>query len=380
MPDTRLFSSPSTGENRKGRTGIVVVIGPLPPPMHGMARVTALMVERLRAHVPVRMVNTSPGFTRGGFRYHIEKMLRVIGSAAVLVGNAGRRGRRAYLPADGGVGMLYTALLAGLARWLGYRLFIHYHTYAHITRRNARMTLLALLAGPHARHIVLCRTMRREFLALYPQVRRCLVVSNAIFTPPAARVAVSRDGPLVLGHLSNLCREKGLDVLFDLLRALRAEGVAARLVLAGPGLSVADREVIAGAIREFGDALDYRGPLFDGDKDAFYRTIDVFVFPTRNEAQPVVVFEALAAGVPVLAWARGCLAEDLGRGIWGEAVAVGADFTAVAVPRLKLWAVDRDALARAAWASLKHARTAHIVAGAGLSRCLSLLSGTRIRF
>ena len=52
-------------------------------------------------------------------------------------------------------------------------------------------------------------------------------------------------------------------------------------------------------------------------KVAFYRDIDMFLFPTpwRQEAAPLVIYEALAAGCPVLATDRGLIAEfvpDLG--------------------------------------------------------------------
>ncbi|MGY3412382.1 glycosyltransferase involved in cell wall biosynthesis [Bradyrhizobium sp. GM5.1] len=45
------------------------------------------------------------------------------------------------------------------------------------------------------------------------------------------------------------------------------------------------------------------------EKCDFYRSIDVFAFPTTyiNEAQPTVVYEALTAGIPVIAYGRGCI-------------------------------------------------------------------------
>ena len=85
-------------------------------------------------------------------------------------------------------------------------------------------------------------------------------------------------------------------------------------ILAGPPDGDAERAAIYSACRELGPRLEYRGPLYGEAKQAFFRAVDVFVFPTRyaNEAQPAVVFEALAHGVPVLSYDRGCIANQIG--------------------------------------------------------------------
>ena len=56
------------------------------------------------------------------------------------------------------------------------------------------------------------------------------------------------------------------------------------------------------------------GPVHGAAKARFFAMIDVFVFPTRyaHEADPLVVWEALAAGRPVIAYARGCIREQVG--------------------------------------------------------------------
>ena len=355
----------------------IVVAGRLPPPIDGMARVTTLVLERLRQHAPVRVANLSPGHNGRGPLYHVVKAGLVLWAALVLWGGAMREDKRLYMPADAGLGCWYTIFLLGVARLLGYAAFVHHHSFAYLTRRTARMALLTRVAGPECRHILLCPAMLTRFQTLYPTARRGVVLSNAIFSTPAGEPAPlrRRTGALRLGHLSNLCADKGLDTLFSLLRALLDEGVPAKLVLAGPGLGRMDNAMIAAGLYEFGDAVEYLGPIDGADKEAFYRAIDVFVFPTRyrNEAQPLVVFEALAAGVPALSFARGCIAGDLGAA--GRAVPVGEDFVQAALPTLRTWAADRAALHRAADAALARARAAHEQSREGLERVVAMLIG-----
>lgn len=357
----------------------IVVAGRLPPPIDGMARVTTLVLERLRRHGPVRVADLSPGHNGRGPLYHLAKASLVLWAALLLWAGAMREDKRLYMPADAGLGCWYTIFLLGVARLLGYAAFVHHHSFAYLTRRTARMALLTRIAGPECRHILLCPTMLSRFQALYPLARRGAVLSNAIFTPPAAEPAPRHPGTgaLRLGHLSNLCVDKGLDTLFSLLRALLDEGIPARLVLAGPGLGRLDEAMIAAGLYEFGDAVEYLGPIDGAEKEAFYRAIDVFVFPTRyrNEAQPLVVFEALAAGVPALSFARGCIAGDLGLGLAGRTVPVGEDFVQAALPTLRAWAADRAALHRAADAALARARAAHEQSREGLERVVALLTG-----
>jgi glycosyltransferase involved in cell wall biosynthesis len=62
--------------------------------------------------------------------------------------------------------------------------------------------------------------------------------------------------------------------------------------------------------------VEYVGPVFGEAKDAFYRQLDVFLFPTKyaNEAEPLVVYEAMRQGVYVIACDRGAISEMLRNG------------------------------------------------------------------
>ncbi len=62
--------------------------------------------------------------------------------------------------------------------------------------------------------------------------------------------------------------------------------------------------------------VTWSGPIYGLDKQVFFNTIDVFVFPSRyvNEAEPLVIHEALAYGLPVIATDRGCIAGLVGNG------------------------------------------------------------------
>ncbi len=89
------------------------------------------------------------------------------------------------------------------------------------------------------------------------------------------------------------------------------------------------------------------GPLYGAQKEQFYRQLDVFLFPTNyaNEAEPLVIYEAMRQGVHVIACDRGSIAEMLGNGA-GLAVA-REEIVESAAARLAQFSDDRDALADA---------------------------------
>ncbi|WP_170295776.1 glycosyltransferase family 4 protein [Azospirillum brasilense] len=356
----------------------IVVSGRLPPPTDGMSRVTALVLDRLRNRGPVEatveVADLSPGWNGGGLRYHAAKAMRVLLAGLRLAAGATIPERRFYMPVDSGLGIFYTAALAGTARLFGYERTLHHHSFATISKPTWRMSLLTRLAGTDCMHVLLCPAMQARFQALYPAAKTAMSVSNAIFTPPVPRPRHGKSGPLRIGHLSNLCADKGLDTLFTLLRALRSEGVDVTLVLAGPGLGRMDNALVAAGLAAFDGDVEYRGPVDDDAKAAFYRDIDVFVFPTRyrNEAQPLVLFEAMAAGVPVLAYDRGCIGSDIPR---PGLVPQDRDFIQAVLPALRLWAKDRDALALASEQAHARARAAHEAGHSGMDALLDRIAG-----
>jgi len=114
------------------------------------------------------------------------------------------------------------------------------------------------------------------------------------------RCAIDRDKRIIL-FLSRITPVKGLPLFMEALAAIRD--------------LLSDWVVVVAGNDEFGHLGDIRalvgkhrleryvlfpGLLIDQAKRDAYAAADLFVLPTRREAAPVVVLEALGAGVPVL--------------------------------------------------------------------------------
>jgi len=105
---------------------------------------------------------------------------------------------------------------------------------------------------------------------------------------------------LILGHAGRLSPEKNLMFLTDCLIASLATDTRFRVLLVGEGESqglVKDAFAAAG----FSDRLHMTGMLHDQDLVDAYTAMDVFAFASLSETQGLVLLEAMAAGVPVVA-------------------------------------------------------------------------------
>jgi glycosyltransferase involved in cell wall biosynthesis len=175
---------------------------------------------------------------------------------------------------------------------------------------------------------------------------RLVVVTRGVDTllfDPARRSEVLRrdwgdapDGRAAL-YVGRLAPEKNLGTLAAAFRAMRQVDPSLRLVIVGDGP----------ARRELAEALPdavFTGRRSGADLAAHYASADLFVFPSLTETFGNVTTEAMASGLPVLAFDHAAAGQLITSGENGLLARFGdsADFVACAA-RL---AADRAGMAR----------------------------------
>lgn len=134
------------------------------------------------------------------------------------------------------------------------------------------------------------------------------------------------DPPLLLAA-GRLSEEKGFDLLVDAVARLRDEGIMVKARIAGAGpMCEAIRQLVAA--RGLDRQIELLG--FCDDLGPLYREADLFVLPSRSEGLPLVLLEAMAHRVPVVATPVGEVPTVLEAGRLGT-IARTADAQSLAV-------------------------------------------------
>jgi glycosyltransferase involved in cell wall biosynthesis len=198
--------------------------------------------------------------------------------------------------------------------------------------------------------------------------RRVVEVATSVVTPSAwcrewllreyavdpALVRVARPGVVAaamapgtgtgtsLLTVGSLAPVKGQDLL--LLALDRLADVSWRWTCVGPdvdGRFAANLHFGARALR---GSIDFTGPLGGADLEAAYAGADLLVVPSRHETYGMVVTEALARGLPVVAHDVGGLREALGATPSGAlpGLLVRPGDPAALAAALRMWLSDGD--------------------------------------
>jgi glycosyltransferase involved in cell wall biosynthesis len=353
---------------------LLVCTDSYPPQLNGVSVVTALTVSGLAARGwtcavvapaypaqagtalsadPAVPVTSLPSLPLPGYRD-----VRV----ALPAWRAVRRAVRAFAPdvvhcpTEFVVGRLGMAA----ARQAGVPVVTSYHTdfvrytarYGIPWMRRPVMAWLARFHGGAALTLTPSEAARADLRALGPQQVALWGrgIDTVAFHPrhrsASLRARLAQGAETLLLHVGRLAPEKDVGVLLEAFRLLaeRCPQGQVRLLVAGDGPARAALERQAGAQVTFLGAVDRARDL-----PALYASCDAFVYASTTETLGLVVLEAMASGVPVVAVPTGGVADHLRDGVNGVAYPAGdAAACAVAMQRLASDAPLRARLAAGA--------------------------------
>jgi GalNAc-alpha-(1->4)-GalNAc-alpha-(1->3)-diNAcBac-PP-undecaprenol alpha-1,4-N-acetyl-D-galactosaminyltransferase len=166
---------------------------------------------------------------------------------------------------------------------------------------NPLWTTLRRWAYPHAGRLAVLNDRVLEYFP--PDIRaKSVVVPNPVIEPaggPAVLRAAADPGPRTIVAMGRMTAQKGFDLLLDAFAQVASRHPAWSLEIWGEGPVRADLIERARAL-----GLDDRVRLPGRTADAYgvLRAADLYVLSSRFEGFPMVLCEAMATGLPVVAF------------------------------------------------------------------------------
>ena len=122
-------------------------------------------------------------------------------------------------------------------------------------------------------------------------------VPSMVDVPPLPPRRERRQPPII-GAMGRFVAKKGFVTFIDALGRLRAEGTPFRAMLAGDG---PERVALGRRAAECGLQGMLTFPGWVDDKPEFFASLDVFCLPSHHEPFGIVLLEAMAHAVPIVA-------------------------------------------------------------------------------
>ena len=177
--------------------------------------------------------------------------------------------------------------------------------YEWLQRREARVMDAVIAVSRAIADQLAASGVPRERLHVVPNAYR----ARAEFLERSAarrELGLPQDA-FVIGWVGRLTAEKGADVLVDALSQLDGEPVVTSFV--GDGNQ--RRSLVARSASTTGGRVHWHGLVLDASR--LLRAYDVFVLSSRTEGTPMVLFEAMNAGIPIVATRVGGVPDVLRR-------------------------------------------------------------------
>ncbi|WP_100486942.1 glycosyltransferase family 4 protein [Sporolactobacillus pectinivorans] len=344
----------------------LLVIGPVPPPIHGESLAIKHLIESedVRTSFRLTVVNTNRKRTNKGGHFSLTKIFQDIGIMLHVL----RIVRRnpvdiMYLSlSQTRLGLLRDTLLIRLTGKKAGRVVAHLHgnnLRNVLTSMNPLMEKFVVNAlGSVESGIVLSRKLAFNFMGLPSHIE---IIPNGIdsgyFTAKEVESARSQklhDSRFHILYLSNLIESKGFAQLILATMDLLNENDQVELWLAG---QIYDRQLFDKMMHEvtaagYDSKIVYLGTVTGAKKKQLLSDADVMVLPTKYpvEGQPISIIEGMASGLPIISSVQGAIPEL----IEGNGVALKEISRASLAAAIKQLMTDRDLYRRFSINSRQH--------------------------
>lgn len=319
----------ATDVKKAGRKRTLVVICPVPPPHNGPTIFFEMLLEskvrEIFDLVHIDTIRHQPNPNMGALNFP-ALFLALSNVIQVYRANTDKSISLVYmLISPSFLGLLRDSVFIFVSKLFRRRVIVHLHSGGQIREVCARYPAFAraIIKGACQkvdRAVVLHPAFTEALQDLIP-TERIVVIPNGVSDPHLAThssgLSAKKSAPLIVTYLSNLQEGKGYRDFLEAVSLIPTEPDSVRFLIAGTWFDDSDRRKTMSWIREhkLGSAIEFLGPVVGQAKADLLLRSHVFVFPPWSpEGQPLVLLEAMAAGLPIVTTNQGVLPEIVAHG------------------------------------------------------------------
>jgi glycosyltransferase involved in cell wall biosynthesis len=309
----------------------VILVGPTPPPVHGVSQVIGWLLES--PTIPREMLlhlDTSDRRSLENLgRVDLQNLLLGIKNVMEMLWlSASKRPSLMYYTlSPNAPALLREALLVSVARLFGVKAVVQLagNWYFDIAASSSLAGRLIRRALENAALVLVLGQRQVQPVLQLIQHNRVGVAPNGLTPPREEVVREEHSGPCCFLYLGALATTKGLMVALEALAAVVAAGRTCQAVFAGSWPSAEEEERIRGRVEqlELSGSVEFPGVVTGCHKEALFRRADVYWLPSFAEGQPVSIIEAMAHRLPVVSTKVGAVPDTVIDGETGILVEPG---------------------------------------------------------
>lgn len=279
----------------------------LPPPVHGAAMVGKYIHDSrlINSRYDCRFINLAiaTGLEDIG-RFKAAKIDRFMRLLKQI-----RQEVRSFVPDlvyvspnSHGTAFYKDFVVVQMLKAMGCRVVAHFHNKGVSTGRQGMVDKFLYKRYFKGLKVILLSERLYADMAYYVRRQDVSICPNGIPEIAFPLSSKKTDDKVHLLFMSNLLVDKGVFTLLDALKFVMAANRDFVCDIVGAETAEISRERLENEIklRRLGSNVSYHGPKYGKDKEACMTMADIFVFPTRREAFPLVCLEAMQHSLPII--------------------------------------------------------------------------------
>lgn len=183
----------------------------------------------------------------------------------------------------------------------GRKMVIHVHGGLFLTAPKIPIFLKSILKWVFSWNVPFIVLSEGEKSILQERfgAKKVYVLPNCPSLPDNVTLAdkdkAAMNSPIILGYLGRIEPNKGMTELLEACKQLKNKGIDFKLRFAGK--EQVEGEYLPLYTQSLGESFEYVGLVSGNSKDAFIRSLDMFVMPTYFEGLPMSLLECMGYGV-----------------------------------------------------------------------------------